>query len=277
MATASIRPPAVAGMFYPADPRVLQSLVNELLAQAASGEAVGDNVPKVLVVPHAGYIYSGAVAAQAYARLARLRHRIERVILLGPAHRVPVRSFALSAAQSFSTPLGIVPLDQGAWRTLQRRNDVVVDDRPHAFEHCLEVQLPFLQTMLDHFELVPLLVGDAPPEAVADVLSLLWGGDETLIVISSDLSHYHRYDEARAMDRGTIADILQLRGTLDPEQACGARPLNGLLHLAASRGLRPQLIDLRNSGDTAGDRSSVVGYASLAFCQESDHDATPRH
>lgn len=277
MATASIRPPAVAGMFYPADPRVLQTLVNELLAQAASDGALDISAPKVLVVPHAGYIYSGAIAAQAYARLIHLRDRIERVILLGPAHRVPVRGFALPAAQSFSTPLGIVPLDQEAWRTLQRRDDVLVDDRPHAFEHCLEVQLPFLQTMLDHFELVPLLVGDAPREAVADVLSVLWGGDETLIVISSDLSHYHRYDEARAIDRGTIDDIMKLRSSLDPEQACGARPLNGLLHLAAARGLRPQLIDLRNSGDTAGDRNSVVGYASLAFCQESDHDTAPRH
>lgn len=274
MATASIRPAAVAGYFYPADPHVLRAQISEMLGAAVALETVA--APKALIVPHAGYVYSGPVAAAAYASLAGLRETVRRVVLLGPVHRVPVRGFALPAAQFFSTPLGQVPVDRAAWEALQARPDVIVDDRPHAMEHSLEVQLPFLQAVLDAFQLVPIAVGDASGEAVADVIETLWGGPETLIVISSDLSHYHPYRQAQAVDRNTVSQILSLDTALDHEQACGATPVNGLVRAAARHGLEPHLLDLRNSGDTAGDRSRVVGYASIAF-SERDTDAGARH
>lgn len=276
MMTDAIRPPAVAGQFYPADSRMLRAQITDMLATALPWEQ-NTPPPKVLVVPHAGYPYSGPVAAQAYASLARLRTTIRRVVLLGPTHRVAIRGFAFPAAQAFSTPLGNLRVRDADRLALQRRDDVIVDDRPHALEHSLEVQLPFLQMVLDDFELVPVLVGDAPPEAVADLLAGLWGGAETLIVISSDLSHYLPYRQAQAYDRDTIAQILQLRGNLTGEQACGAHPLNGLLRLAALRSLEPQLLDLRNSGDTAGDRERVVGYASILFCESEHHESTTKH
>ncbi|MCK2088739.1 AmmeMemoRadiSam system protein B [Thauera aromatica] len=263
MAAASIRPAAVAGLFYPRDERVLRTQLAELLATAVPLEAAP--IPKALIVPHAGYIYSGAVAASAYTSLAPLRERIRRVVLLGPTHRMAVRGFALPAAQVFATPLGEAPLSQADWLALQARADVHVDDRPHALEHCLEVQLPFLQVMLERFEIVPLLVGDAPAAAVAELLEALWGGPETLIVVSSDLSHYHPYREAQWTDRATVEAVLTLRDGIDHEQACGATPINGLLLAARRHHLHPQLLDLRNSGDTAGDRARVVGYTSIAF------------
>jgi AmmeMemoRadiSam system protein B len=265
MAQVSRRLPAVAGQFYPGDPRVLHTQVTELLSAAASVEAVPP--PKAVIAPHAGYIYSGPVAASAYAAIAPLRGTVRRVVLLGPAHRMAVRGFALPAAQSFATPLGEVPVSRDDWVALQARADVEVDDRPHALEHALEVHLPFLQSVLDSFTLVPLLVGDASPEAVAEVLEALWGGAETLIVVSSDLSHYRSYHQAQLCDRATVDHILELRPELDHQQACGATPVNGLLRVAARHGLQPHLLDLRNSGDTAGDRSRVVGYASIAFCE----------
>ncbi|NMG45629.1 AmmeMemoRadiSam system protein B [Aromatoleum toluvorans] len=275
MATASIRPAAVAGYFYPDDPHVLQAQIGEMLSTAVPLEAV--SAPKALIVPHAGYVYSGPVAANAYATAAALRDVVRRVVLLGPAHRVPVASFALPAAQVFSTPLGPVPISRKDWLALQQRVDVVVDDRPHALEHCLEVQLPFLQTILDAFELVPLLVGGASGEQVAEILDDLWGGPETLIVISSDLSHYHPYAQACCTDRSSVDQILKLRTGLDHNQACGATPINGLLRVAARHGVEPHLLDLRNSGDTAGDRVRVVGYTSIAFCESSSHAASARH
>lgn len=275
MATASIRPAAVAGYFYPDDPQVLQAQIGEMLSTAVPLESV--SLPKALIVPHAGYVYSGPVAASAYAAASGLRDVVRRVVLLGPAHRMPVEAFALPAAQFFSTPLGQIPISRNDWLALQARADVVVDDRPHALEHSLEVQLPFLQTILDAFELVPLLVGDASPAQVAEVLTQLWGGPETLIVISSDLSHYHPYPQACCTDRSAVEQILKLRPGLDHEQACGATPINGLIRAAAPHGLEPHLLDLRNSGDTAGDRSRVVGYASIAFCESSGHAATARH
>jgi AmmeMemoRadiSam system protein B len=265
----------VAGQFYPETPDVLQAQIGEMLSAAVPLELVSS--PKALIVPHAGYIYSGLVAASAYAALRAQRHTIRRVVLLGPAHRVPVTGFALPAAQMFSTPLGNVPLSLRDWLALQARPDVVVDDYPHAFEHSLEVQLPFLQMVLDEFELVPLLVGDASPAAVADVLTQLWGGPETLIVISSDLSHYHPYLQAQRTDRSTVGQILKMRAQLDHQQACGATPVNGLIQAAEQLGLEPHLLDLRNSGDTAGDRARVVGYASIAFCASAAHAPAARH
>ncbi|MBS0544454.1 MAG: AmmeMemoRadiSam system protein B [Proteobacteria bacterium] len=271
MANASVRPAAVAGFFYPSDHRVLRTQLAELLSAAIPLESVVP--PKAIIVPHAGYIYSGPVAATAYAGIAPLRDRIRRVVLLGPAHRMPVAGFALPAAQAFTTPLGEVPIGHNDWTVLQERPDVVVDDRPHAMEHCLEVQLPFLQTVLDNFELVPLLVGGASDAAVAEVLEGLWGGPETLIVISSDLSHFHTYREARIIDNATVDQVLNLGTALDHEQACGATPINGLIRVARRHALQPQLLDLRNSGDTAGPRDSVVGYTSIAFFEQVPHDS----
>ncbi|HEY7758392.1 MAG TPA: AmmeMemoRadiSam system protein B [Burkholderiales bacterium] len=263
--TASTRPAAVAGAFYPADPAVLARDVAALLDQARARIESGEPVPKAIIAPHAGYIYSGPVAATVYARLAPLAGRIQRVVLLGPAHRVAVRGLALPGAAAFDTPLGSVPLDEEGHALLQDLPQVVVSREAHALEHSLEVHLPFLQKVLGGFKLIPLVVGRAAPDEVAQVLERLWGGDETLVVVSSDLSHYLGYAQAQATDRDTARLILNRQPTLDPHQACGAAPANGLLLVAARRGLGPRLLDLRNSGDTAGDRTRVVGYGSFGF------------
>ena len=238
----------------------------ELAARLPEGAAQ----PKAVIVPHAGYAYSGAVAGSAYARLAAGRDVIRRVVLFGPTHRVPIRGLALPSARAFATPLGNIDVDRAAVAAALALPCVCESDAAHAFEHSLEVQLPFLQTVLGEFTIVPFAVGDATPQEVADVIRLLWGGSETLIVVSSDLSHYHGYAEARAIDRATANDVLALSPTLDHEQACGATPINGLLLCARERGMRPELLDLRNSGDTAGDKSRVVGYASFAFAGGAD-------
>lgn len=274
MALASIRPAAVAGQFYPRDERVLRTQLAEMLATAVALEAAP--APKAIIVPHAGYIYSGPVAASAYALLAPLRQHIRRVVMLGPTHRMAVRGFALPAAQAFATPLGEVPLARADWLALQARDDVVVDDRPHALEHCLEVQLPFLQVSLERFEIVPVLVGDVSAQATANLIDSLWGGAETLIVVSSDLSHYLGYREAQWSDRAAVEQVLELNPALDHEQACGATPINGFLLAARRHRLQAHLLDLRNSGDTAGDRSRVVGYTSIAFC-EAEPQSHARH
>lgn len=259
-----IREPAVAGSFYPRDAKELGRTVEFLLDEARSGE---DAAPKALIVPHAGYIYSGPVAATAYASLRPYRHQYQRVILLGPCHRVPVRGLALSSADAFRTPLGDVPLDTEAIASIDLPR-VKVFDETHASEHSLEVHLPFLQSVIGSFTLIPIVVGNTAPERVADVLEALWGGPETLIVISSDLSHYLSYDKARALDGQTRQAIedLEVRG-IDHESACGATPISGLLLAAQRRGMTVKTLDLRNSGDTAGDRSHVVGYGSWAFVE----------
>ena len=259
-----IRPPAVAGMFYPGNPAVLQRTVDELLS-AATPHAGAQ--PKALIVPHAGYIYSGSTAALAYAALAPWRDTIRRVVLLGPTHRVAVAGLALTEADALATPLGTVAVDAAAVAEIAGLPQVVASDRVHAQEHSLEVHLPFLQRALDDFRIVPLAVGHAAPEDVAEVLDRLWGGPETLILVSSDLSHYHRYDDAMRIDRATAGAILALDSALDHEQACGATPIAGLVTVARRRGLAANLLDLRNSGDTAGDRAQVVGYTSIAFCE----------
>ena len=274
MAIASVRPAALAGQFYPREERVLRMQITEMLAAALPLEHA--ITPKAIIVPHAGYIYSGGVAAYAYRTLAAVREQVRRVVVLGPAHRAAVRGFVLPAAQAFSTPLGEVPLSRIDWLMLQARGDVYVDDQPHAQEHCIEVQLPFLQTMLGSFSMVPILVGDASDDSVAEVLEALWGGPETLIVISSDLSHYLPYRQAQWTDRSTVDQVLELRPGISHQQACGATPVNGLLLAAQRRLLKPQLLDLRNSGDTAGDRSRVVGYTSIAFC-EAEPPSHARH
>lgn len=260
------RQPAVAGLFYPANPSELRSQVQAMLHVVEPVHSVV--MPKALVVPHAGYVYSGPVAAEAYARLTPLAGCISRVVLLGPAHRAFVRGLALPQASVFVTPMGPVELDQVAVAAISSLPQVVVSDEAHALEHSLEVHLPFLQTVLGEFKLLPLVVGRATPEEVAQVLACLWGGPETLVVISSDLSHFLPYDQARQTDADTVERILQMKTGLNHEQACGASPINGLLAFAAGHPLRPELIDLRNSGDTARDKSRVVGYASIAFYEQ---------
>ncbi|WP_296495409.1 AmmeMemoRadiSam system protein B [Rhodoferax sp.] len=270
-----VRPPAVAGAFYPGRSQTLSHDVLAMLAAAkpdAAGSATSTTAPpKALIVPHAGYIYSGATAAQAYAQLAGVRQTIRRVVLLGPVHRVPVHGLALPGAEFFATPLGEIEIDQGAVAAIRALPQVVVSPAAHAQEHSLEVQLPFLQLALDDFKLLPLAVGDATPAEVAQVLDVLWGGNETLIVISSDLSHFLPYATAQSIDSQTVQSMLQLQPVLDHQQACGATPVNGLLLAARRHHLQPQLLGLCNSGDTAGDKGRVVGYAALAFTQGEAH------
>lgn len=266
----STRQPAVAGAFYPAEAKALSQAVKALLNDVAMDKAT-HSMPKAIIAPHAGYVYSGPVAASAYACLQSARERIRRVVLLGPVHRVPVRGLALPAADSFATPLGSVALDRDAIASISHLPQVTVSAAAHALEHSLEVQLPFLQTVLHEFTLVPLAVGDASPQEVAEVLEMLWGGAETLIVVSSDLSHYLPYPLAQQIDTQTAQAILQLRSNLNHEQACGGTPVNGLLLAMRRHGLQAQLLDLRNSGDTAGDKSRVVGYAAFAFAEEPAH------
>jgi MEMO1 family protein len=263
----TVRPAAVAGMFYPEAPSALGIAVRDYLAQAAPRAGGKPPVPKALIVPHAGYVYSGPVAASAYARIAAGRSTIRRVVLLGPVHRVPIRGLALPTAKAFSTPLGTVEVDTAAAAEALALPQVRTSEAAHALEHSLEVQLPFLQTLLENFRIVPLAVGNATAAEVAAVIDRLWGGPETLILVSSDLSHYHPYGEARSIDRGTVEEILAMTSTIDHEQACGATPINGFAVCARRHGLAAELLDLRNSGDTAGDKSRVVGYAAFAFTE----------
>jgi len=267
-----IRQPAVAGAFYPAQKQLLAEDIDALLqaSQLNQRSSIKDagTAPKAIIVPHAGYIYSGEVAAAAYARLITAHDTIKRVILLGPVHRVPVRGLALPGFEVFATPLGEVQIDYTAVTAIEHLPQVVISPEAHLPEHSLEVQLPFLQAVLDDFKIVPLAVGDATPAEVAEVLETLWGGEETLIVVSSDLSHFFPYQTAQVMDSQTVTDILNLQHKLSHEQACGGTPVNGLLLAAKHHHLQPQLLDLRNSGDTAGDKDRVVGYASFAFVEE---------
>ncbi|MGZ8158019.1 MAG: AmmeMemoRadiSam system protein B [Methylobacter sp.] len=256
------RQPAVAGSFYPANPEQLHLMLDQFLNDAATNE----KVPKAIIVPHAGYIYSGPIAASAYARLKKAHDRITRVVLIGPSHRVAFRGLAVSRAQTFTTPLGDILVDQTAVQAIVQLPFVEYIEQAHTYEHSLEVHLPFLQEMLDHFEIVPIVAGDASPEQVSQVLDALWGGDETLIVVSSDLSHYHDYATAQQMDKSTSRTIEQLQyERLASESACGKVPVSGLLKLAREKSLSITTIDLRNSGDTAGDKARVVGYGAYVI------------
>ena len=265
-----IRPPAVAGLFYPGQPGPLRATLDALLGEAMQAAPTVERPLKVLIVPHAGYVYSGPVAAAAYAQLHAQRKRIKRVVLLGPTHRVAVRGVALPEADRFATPLGTVDLDRELLARLARLPHVVRSEAAHAAEHSLEVQLPFLQAVLDEFTLVPLAVGNISDRDLAAVLDEVWGDETTVIIVSSDLSHYHGYHDARSIDRATVERILALAGGLDHEQACGATPINAALAVARRAGLRPRLLAMCNSGDTAGDRVRVVGYCSVAFEQHDD-------
>ncbi|MCA0435768.1 MAG: AmmeMemoRadiSam system protein B [Actinobacteria bacterium] len=263
------RPPAVAGTFYPGNARQLAAMLSELLAPARAALARDPMpAPKAVVAPHAGYVYSGSTAALAYARVESARDVVRRVVLLGPCHRLAVHGLALPGTDAFDTPLGRIPVDPAAVATIAALPQVTTSIDAHAAEHSLEVHLPFLQTVLDRFTLLPLAVGRATPEEVAEVVDALWGGPETLIVASSDLSHYLPYQRARTVDQDSIAQLLAGKAPLDHQQACGATPVNGVMLAARRRGLEPRLLGACNSGDTAGDRDRVVGYASFALAPE---------
>ncbi len=250
-AAVSVREPEVAGLFYPEDPDALRGAVRGYIGEG-SGPA-----PKALIVPHAGYVYSGPVAGSGYRLWEGARGN--RVVLLGPAHRYPLAGLASHGADSFATPLGRVPVDREAAARVPRV------DAAHRGEHSLEVHLPFLQSLFEDFCLVPLVVGDAAPAEVADALEAVWGGPETFVVISSDLSHYHDYETAKRLDRRTADAIEGLRANeVGPDAACGCRAIGGLLEVARRRGLHVTTLDLRNSGDTRGQRSEVVGYGAFA-------------
>jgi AmmeMemoRadiSam system protein B len=259
-----IRPPAVAGAFYSANRRDLDATVRGFLEAVPLGTS--PNRPKALIVPHAGYVYSGPVAASAYRLLAPLKEQIKHVVLLGPCHRVAIRGLALSSANHFSTPLGEVALDTERAAQLSRLPFVGYSDEAHAQEHSLEVQLPFLQQTLSEFDLLPIACGQASAAEVASVLDLVWGGPETLILVSSDLSHHHDYETAQRMDQLSTSAIEGLAPEkLHDESACGLVPVRGLLLAARERGLSATTLDLRNSGDTAGSKDQVVGYGAYCF------------
>ncbi len=258
-----VRSAVHAGRFYPASPVRLQAEVNEYLAAVSPPEGT---VPKALIVPHAGYAYSGAVAASGFVRLAPAHAQLRRVVLVGPSHYEDFDGLAASSAEAFETPLGWVRLDPDALEQMRDLTQVEVFDGAHEPEHCLEVELPFLQEVLDDFTLVPLLVGRADPGLVAEVLMRLWGGPETCVVISSDLSHYLEYAAAQRKDEVTATEIARSRWErLDSQCACGHRAISGLLEIVRRHRLSCQVLDLRNSGDTGGTRERVVGYGAFAF------------
>lgn len=255
------RAAAVAGLFYPGEAGELGASVDVLLSPVR-----GDSrIPKAVIVPHAGYVYSGAVAASAYALIATERPVARRFVIVGPSHRHYFRGLAVPSADAFATPLGLMRVDAAALQAVRKLPQVIVSDDAHALEHSLEVQLPFLQRINPDAQIVPVAVGDATAAEVEAVIDLLWGGPETHIIVSSDLSHYHPYRTAQAMDRETVNAILHGQSDLSGDQACGCTGINGLVRAARHRGLRAQLLDLRNSGDTAGDKLRVVGYAAFGF------------
>jgi MEMO1 family protein len=254
-----VREPAVAGSFYPSDPKELAAQIDGFLARA---KPLGLKGLRALVSPHAGYVYSGPIAATGYRQIVGLD--FDRVVVMAPSHHVAFRGVAIPDTDAFKTPLGVIPLASAA-RPLADSPPFVIDSEPHAEEHSLEVQLPFLQRTLKRFELVPLVFGRVDEEQVAERLKGLVS-PKTLFVASSDLSHYYPYDEAKKLDQFTVDAVVRMDlQALASAQACGHSPILALVHLARALGWRPQLLDYRNSGDTAGDRSRVVGYAAIAF------------
>ena len=266
-----IRLPVVAGRFYPADPGALREHVQGLLAAAPPPPR---SLPKGLIVPHAGYVYSGPIAATGYAWLGPWAETIDRVILLGTCHTPGIKGLAATSADAFLTPLGQVPVDRPSVLAALEDPQVRLHDAASNCDHALEVQLPFLQLVLESFAIIPFLVGQADKEAVADVLEALWDGDRTIIVVSSDLTHHLPLEAARVRDRVTAGAIERLDGAaLGPRSACGRNAIAGLLTAAQRHGLWSRTVDLRTSGDTAGPRQSVVGYGAWVFLRE--HAALP--
>ncbi len=258
-----IKQPAVAGMFYPADPETLQEQVQHYLSSAHHAHV---GAPKALIAPHAGYIYSGPIAGTAYATLQSYADTISRVVILAPSHHVAFQGIAYASADRFGTPLGSIPVDLNALELIKKLPQVQEVDLAFRDEHSIEVQLPFLQETLNDFSILPLLVGDASDHQVAEIIETLWGDRETLIVVSSDLSHYLDYDAARSMDNATTRAIESLHPeALSYHSACGRTPVRGLLRIAKTHGLTATTLDLRNSGDTAGAHDRVVGYGAYVF------------
>jgi len=258
----SVRPAAVAGRFYPGREATLRQTVRSLLDSASPSSTAP---PRAVIAPHAGYVYSGPIAASAFSTVASVRDRARRILLLGPSHFVPVRGLALSRARAFSTPLGEVAVDVDACASAAEHPAVGWMDAAHAREHSLEVELPFLQEALDEVTLVPVVVGEARPSDVAEVIGELWT-DETLVVVSTDLSHFLPYEEAVRTDSTTAENVERCDfERIGPAEACGCRSLAGLLFLARERGLTVERLDVRNSGDTAGERGRVVGYGAFSI------------
>lgn len=267
------RAPAVAGLFYPADRRELDSMIAGMMDEARDArQRPPGRPPFAIVAPHAGFIYSGQTAARAYQPLARFQSHFQRVLIIGPAHRVAFRGLAAPSVATFRTPLGMVPVDTEAVAALNTLEHVAVRDDAHAAEHCIEVHLPFLQRSLDAFSVIPLIVGAATPEQVADVIRVMTAEPGTLVVISSDLSHYLDYENANRLDHDTLDAILKLDADrIADEGACGRLPIKGLIDVAKTAGLEAFLLDHRTSGDTAGDKNRVVGYASIWFQDSGAH------
>lgn len=257
-----IRKAAVAGTFYPDDAKILRSEINSLLANTHN--AVVESAPKILIVPHAGYVYSGPVAAEGYALLKKFAKQISSVVLLGPTHRVPLNGIGMPTASFFQTPLGDIAIDQSSIDKIKDLPFTQFNDNAHAWEHSLEVHLPFLQSVLDQFKLVPLVVGDCPAKFITQVMEILWAKN-TLFICSTDLSHFLSYQKAQQIDQQTSNAILNKHSDIQPEQACGCRPLNGVLDFAREKELSIDMIDLKNSGDTAGPKDRVVGYGTYAI------------
>ena len=261
----STRQPAVSGTFYPGSPESINEMLDEYLGDAKKQRPDGLR-PKALIVPHAGWIYSGPIAASAYTLLEPIADRIDHVVLLGPSHFVPFEGVAIPSHDAFATPLGEIPIDRSAAAKIDDLDVATIWDTPHGREHSLEVQLPFLQKILGDFDLLPIAVGDATAAQVGEVIDRLWGDERTLILISTDLSHYQPYDEACAIDEKTASAIDDLSRTdIGPYEACGCRPVNGMIHAARQHDLSSNRLDLRNSGDTAGPRDQVVGYGAWAI------------
>lgn len=263
MSSSAIRQPAVSGLFYPAEPTDLLAQIDTFLHRTPRTAALQQ--PKALIVPHAGYVYSGPIAAYAYQCLRPFAETIRQVVLLGPAHRVPIVGLALPESRAFRTPLGTVAIDELAAAAALHCPEVSRNETAHLWEHALEVQLPFLQRVLTNFAIVPFVVGWTAPERVTEVIERLWGGEETLIVVSSDLSHYHPDAEARRIDQRTIDRILHFDPTIEPDEACGSLAIDGLVLAARRRGLAPQLLAYGTSADTEGPRDRVVGYTAIAW------------
>jgi AmmeMemoRadiSam system protein B len=258
------RSAAVSGLFYPDEPQILRDTIDTLLSQSAIKEQ--STQVKAIIAPHAGYQYSGLTAARVYKQLQTLRDRIQRVVLLGPSHRVAFEGMALTEADFFETPLGQIKVNKDDYPQLLAMENMFVFEQAHVAEHCIEVQLPFLQRILNNFTIIPIVVGIADPHSVSNIIESLWGGDETLFVISSDLSHYQSYESAQQTDNETSRAILDLDfNAIQPNNACGCMAVNGLLNFAHRHPLTVKLIDQCNSGDTAGDKDKVVGYGSYLF------------
>jgi len=257
------RPPAVAGTFYAADETTLR---NNVIGLLESVDVTSGNRPQALISPHAGYMYSGQVAARAYARLRPWSDEITRVVILGPPHYLPLRGLSASSMGAFETPLGVIPVDTSEIKRTLDFPQITANDRAHEPEHSIEVQLPFLQAVLNEFSIVPLIVGESTPSEVSGVIEKWWNDDKTLILVSTDLSHFLDYDIAKTTDSRTDEYIRRFdHGCIGPEQACGYASLNGVLHLARERKAKIERLMLCNSGDTAGPRDHVVGYASYAI------------